>query len=109
MLDCWVGMPAGRVAEYADRLGTMHDTSEGDPRPRAELDAPEALARCSPGGGGRGPMRQLARLYEMLRRHGELDGTRVLTPQTVEALTARHRVGLHDETFGVVTDWGLGF
>jgi CubicO group peptidase (beta-lactamase class C family) len=33
----------------------------------------------------------------------------VLTPQTVEALTARHRVGLHDETFGVVTDWGLGF
>jgi len=54
-------------------------------------------------------MRQLARLYEILRRRGELDGTRVLSPQTVEALTARHRVGLFDHTFGVATDWALGF
>jgi CubicO group peptidase (beta-lactamase class C family) len=109
MVDCWVGMPEDRVAGYADRVGTMHDTSEGQAVARDELDAPAALVRCSPGGGGRGPMRQLARLYEMLRRHGELDGARVLTPQTVEALTARHRVGLFDHTFNVVTDWGLGF
>ena len=108
MDDCWVGMPADRVAGYADRIGTMHDTSEGQAVPREELDVPAALVRCSPGGGGRGPMRQLARLYEMLRRHGELDGARVLTPQTVEAMTARHRVGLFDQTFNVVTDWGLG-
>jgi CubicO group peptidase (beta-lactamase class C family) len=109
MTDCWVGMPDDRAAAYAGRLGTMHDTSGDAPVPRVELDAPAALARCSPGGGGRGPMRQLARLYEMLRRHGELDGVRLLTPQTVEAITARHRVGLHDHTFGVVTDWALGF
>ncbi len=112
MVDCWVGMPADCAAAYAaaGRLGTMHDTSGGDATPRTELDAVEALTRCSPGGGGRGPMRQLARLYEMLRQHGEQqDGARVLTPQTVEALTARHRVGMQDLTFGVVTDWGLGF
>ena len=54
-------------------------------------------------------MRQLARLYEALLFHGELDGVRIVSPQTVEAMTARHRVGLHDETFGVVMDWGLGF
>jgi len=109
MTDCWVGMPADRAGAYAGRLGTMHDTSGDEPVPRAELDGEAALRRCSPGGGGRGPMRQLARLYEMLRRHGELDGVRVLTPQTVEAITARHRVGLHDHTFDVVTDWALGF
>jgi CubicO group peptidase (beta-lactamase class C family) len=109
MDDCWVGMPAERAAACADRLGTMHDTSQAQPRPLVELDTPEALVRCSPGGGGRGPMRQLARLYEMLRRHGELEGARVLTPQTVEALTARHRSGMFDQTFQVVTDWGLGF
>lgn len=111
MVDCWVGMPADCAAVYAGagRLGTMHDTSGGEATPRTELDTVETLTRCSAGGGGRGPMRQLARLYEMLRRHGELGGTRLLTPQTVEALTARHRVGMYDHTFGVVTDWGLGF
>ena len=43
------------------------------------------------GGNGRGPMRELARLLEMLRCGGELDGARLLSPQTVAAVTARHR------------------
>ena len=34
---------------------------------------------------------------------------RVLAPQTVEAMTARHRIGLFDETYNVPCDWGLGF
>jgi CubicO group peptidase (beta-lactamase class C family) len=110
MADCWVGMPADRAAAYGERIGTMHNMADpAGPLPLDRLDSPAALMRCSPGGGGRGPMRQLARLYEMLRRRGELDGARVLSPQTVEALTARHRTGLFDETFGVVMDWGLGF
>ena len=54
-------------------------------------------------------MRQLARLYEALLGRGVLDGHRVLSPQTVEAITARHRVGLYDETYQVPCDWGLGF
>ena len=29
--------------------------------------------------------------------------------KSVEAITARHRVGLYDETYHVVCDWGLGF
>ena len=33
----------------------------------------------------------------------------MLLPQTVEAITARHRVGLYDETFHAQCDWGLGF
>ena len=73
------------------------------------FDTPEALRLCIPGGGGRGPVRQLARLYEALLARGELDGRRVLTPQSVEAMTARHRVGLYDETFHAQCDWGLGF
>src|SRR4051794_32158157 len=32
----------------------------------------------------------------------------VLAPQTAEAVVARHRVGLVDETFGAKIDWGLG-
>jgi CubicO group peptidase (beta-lactamase class C family) len=109
MMDCWVGMPAARIADYGDRLGTMHSTSSGAAIPLDTFDTPEALRFCSPGGGGRGPVRQLARLYEAMLARGELDGRRVLSPQSVEAITARHRVGLYDETFHAQCDWGLGF
>jgi CubicO group peptidase (beta-lactamase class C family) len=109
MTDCWVGMSAATAAEYGDRLGTMHSTSSGVGIPLDVFDTPEALRHCSPGGGGRGPVRQLARLYEALLARGELDGRRVLSPQAVEAMTARHRVGLYDETFHAQCDWGLGF
>ena len=109
MDDCWVGMPPDRAEAYGDRLGTMHKTTTGRPIPLRAFDTSAFLRRCIPGGGGRGPARQLGRLYEALLAHGELAGNRVLLPQTVEALTARHRVGLYDETYHVPCDWGLGF
>ena len=109
MPDCWVGMPAERAVAYGERIGTMHNTATGTAVPLDDFDRVEFLGRCIPGGGGRGPVRQLARLYEALLGHGELDGHRVLSVQTVEAITAPHRVGLYDETFHAQCDWGLGF
>jgi CubicO group peptidase (beta-lactamase class C family) len=111
MDDCWVGMPPDRHAAYGARIGTMHHTADAtrDPVPLDGLDHAEQLARCAPGGGGRGPMRQYAQLYRALLRRGALDGARVLSAQTVEAVSARHRVGLFDETYNVPCDWGLGF
>jgi CubicO group peptidase (beta-lactamase class C family) len=109
MDDCWVGMPADALAGYGDRIGTMHATATGDAVALTMFDAGPWVERCLPGGGGRGPLRQLGRLYEALLARGQLDGRRLLTPQTVEAITARHRVGLYDETFHAVCDWGLGF
>ena len=108
MDDCWVGMTPEQVAAYDERLGTMHHTASGTAVPLDMFDTVESLGRCVPGGGGRGPVRQLARLYEALLGGGALDGRRVLSPQTVEAMTARHRVGLYDETFHALCDWGLG-
>jgi CubicO group peptidase (beta-lactamase class C family) len=109
MDDCWVGMPPEAIERYGARLGAMHSTATDAAIPLDQYDSPAFLRLCVPGGGGRGPVRQLARLYEALLGRGELDGRRVLTPQTVEALTARHRVGLYDETFHAQCDWGLGF
>jgi CubicO group peptidase (beta-lactamase class C family) len=109
MTDCWVGMSPEIAAGYGERIGTMHSTAGGEPIPLDLYDTPAFLRQCIPGGGGRGPLRQLGRLYEALLARGELDGRRVLTPQTVEALTVRHRVGLYDETFHAQCDWGLGF
>jgi CubicO group peptidase (beta-lactamase class C family) len=54
-------------------------------------------------------MRDLGRFYAALAGGGALGGARILRPQTVEALFARHRTGLLDHTFGMVMDWGLGF
>jgi CubicO group peptidase (beta-lactamase class C family) len=110
MHDCWVGMPPERYAQYGDRIGFMHDTARRDQPPRVVegLDSPEVTAKPVPGGNGRGPMRELARLYEMFCGLGMLEGVRILTPQTVEAMRARHRVAMHDETYGITIDWGLG-
>ncbi|HUP84657.1 MAG TPA: serine hydrolase domain-containing protein [Acidimicrobiales bacterium] len=109
MDDCWVGMPVERFEAYGDLVGTMHHTAGDAPLALDRLDSLGSLTRCSPGGGGRGPMRQLARLYEALRGGGELEGMRVLGAQTVEAISARHRTERFDKTFGIVCDWGLGF
>jgi CubicO group peptidase (beta-lactamase class C family) len=112
MDDCWLAVPPPVHARYGDRIAVVHDTVPSGGRPPApawDLAAPEAMALCSPGSSGVGPMEQLGRLFEMLLGGGELEGCRVLAPQTVEAITARHRVGMRDETFGALIDWGLGF
>lgn len=109
MVDCWVGMPNADHVRYGARLGTMHDTTGPEPEPLDFLDSPAVLAACLPGGGGRGPLNQLGRFYEMMLGRGSAYGARLLSPQACEALVARHRVGMFDKTFRVVCDWGLGF
>ncbi len=108
MVDSWVGLPVERYAEYGDRIGIMQNTDPAFVPPHA-WDTPEMAALCKPGGSGRGPMRDLVRFYQMLLNGGSLEGARILLPQTVEAMTARHRVGMFDHSFKHVMDWGLGF
>jgi CubicO group peptidase (beta-lactamase class C family) len=109
MHDCWVGMPEDRYEDYGDRIGVMHNTAGSEPVVLRGIDSARATASPMPGANGRGPVRELGRFYEMLVGRGTLDGVQVLTPQTVSAISARHRVGMVDETFGIVSDWGLGF
>jgi CubicO group peptidase (beta-lactamase class C family) len=109
MSDCWIGLPAEKFAEYGDRVASTYSTEKHPPDPAHAPVSAEFAALVRPAGNGRGPMRQLARFYEMLRNHGTLDGARVILPQTVEAMTARHRVGMLDHTFKHVIDFGLGF
>jgi CubicO group peptidase (beta-lactamase class C family) len=108
MNDSWIGLPGEQYAAYGDRIGILHDTAGGIVKPSG-LDTPEKAAVCRPGGSGRGPARELGRFYQMLLMGGSLDGVRIVSPQTVAAMTARHRVGMFDHTFKHVMDWGLGF
>jgi CubicO group peptidase (beta-lactamase class C family) len=110
MGDSWVGMPPERYPFYKGegRLGAMWNTEGPELRDHG-WDTEERCVRPNPGGNGYGPMRELGRFYEMLLARGTLNGRRVLSPQAVEALTARHRAGMVDATFKHILDWGLGF
>lgn len=108
MVDCWLGLPVERFRSYGDRMGVMHLTTGPEPQVFPLLASAEQAPIVVPGGSGRGPMNQLARLYETLLMRGRRDGVELLSPVAVEAMTARHRVNVLDETYGVVIDWGLG-
>ncbi|MER5783811.1 serine hydrolase domain-containing protein [Streptomyces mobaraensis] len=109
------GMDATRVVltprEYraeADRLPLIHITGGGLPAQPTHWYATEAACtRPIPGLNVRGPMSDLALFFTALADGGRGRHGRILLPQTVTALTTRHRVGLVD-AFGNA-DWGLGF
>lgn len=110
MADSWIGMPPERYRFYKEsgRIGAMWNTEVSPPAPHG-WDSEARCVTTHPGGNGYGPLRELGRFYEMLLGQGALAGRRIVSPQTVEALTARHRAGVMDATFKHVLDWGLGF
>lgn len=67
-------------------------------------DEPWHIAKVEPGGGIRGPARELGRFYESLLGFGPP----ILDNRTIEAMIAVHRRGLKDVTFGLSLPWGLG-
>lgn len=110
MTDSWVGLPPERYRQYGHRIGHMHETTDpAAPKSPHPNDTAEGAAACRPGSNGRGPVRELGFFYEMLLGRGVRDSRRVLTPQSVEAITVPHRVGMYDLTFRHTMDWGLGF
>ncbi len=113
MDDSWIGMPRERYHAYqaADRIASMWKTEvpgDSEPVPHG-WNTEDRCVSVNPGGNGYGPVRDLGRFYEMILGRGTLEDRSVLLPQTVEALTARHRVGMMDVTFKHVLDWSLGF
>ena len=108
MNDSWFAITAGEYRALGNRLGIMHSTEKGV----AEATTLDSEASCTvprPGGGAHGPARELGRFYEMMLGHGRLGAARILLPQTVEAMVARHRTGMYDNTFKHAMDWGLAF
>lgn len=108
MADSWLALTPERYAAYGERMGALHDTSGDEPRPIPALAGAGGFASVRPASSGVGPASDLLRFLVALLGKGELEGVRVLSPQTVDTMCARHRAGLEDETFGVVIDWGLG-
>lgn len=107
MLDSWIGMSAAQFEAYGQRLGVLTSFEKAETAPH-RYSLLEGATACVPGGNGHGPMHDLGRFYQMLLAEGELDGVRVLSPESVRQMTGRQRVAMFDETFRHVMDWGLG-
>lgn len=103
------GMSSERYERVSDRLGRMYEMPRNSKPIDLQWHLPDRVCAASPGGNTRGPIRELGRLYEMMLASGCIDGRQILSADEVHHLTARHRIGLFDETFQHRIDWGLGF
>lgn len=106
--DTWVSMSGDVFDRYAPRLSPVTNTA-GRAAKSTDMEKRDWVLGQRPGGNVYGPARDLARFYRALLGGGELDGQRVLEPETVALLTDRHRRDTTDRTFRAVMDWGLGF
>src|SRR5438128_2149285 len=115
--DCFLGIPRALQRELGERIAPVY--WKGHVFPKIEPDGglrmvpyridqyhnePWFIAKVEPGGGMRGPARELGHFYESLLGYGPP----VLEARTVEVMRAVHRHGLRDVTFGYAAPWGLG-
>lgn len=107
MIDTWAALSPAQYDIYGSRIGRIYARERGELQ-SLDWHSAERCAMPSPGSNTRGPIRELGLFYEMLLNEGIANGQRILTPQTVDALTARHRVGSYDLTLAHTVDFGLG-
>lgn len=116
LVETRLGIPRDEQARLADRIvpvawkGHRLPVVDGDGlrmvpyRVDRIHNEPWHIAKVEPGGGMRGPARDLGRFYESLLGFGPA----LLDPRTVELMAAVHRYGLQDGVLGRRTPWGLG-
>ncbi|MGP4051399.1 serine hydrolase domain-containing protein [Streptomyces sp. 2A115] len=104
--------------QKADRLAVLYQEDEDGgiaPVPDPPVRARPRLLNCN--GGLVGTAREYHRFMEFLRRRGELDGVRLLSPGTVDTMAANHLPGdlhtfgsspIHAQPFNAGLGFGLG-
>ena len=107
MIDSWNGMTSEFWSTNEARIAEMSQLAKGKTELLPWHDAEHGVT-ASPGANSRGPVRELGRFYECLLAGGELDGRRILSDESVESLTTRHREALYDQTLFHKVDFGLG-
>ncbi|MEO0514170.1 MAG: serine hydrolase domain-containing protein [Planctomycetota bacterium] len=108
MDDSYVGLPDAKYDAVESRLAIMWNTAGSSPVDQQFHTRPWITGQ-RPGGNAYGPANQLARFTRAMLRGGELDGTPIVQPDTVDQFIQRHRRDTMDRTFRAVMDWGLGF
>jgi len=92
-----------------DRLaGAYQRTESGEHKWLEDRNTPAFWRAGVPGGGGYSTATDLAAFYQMLLQRGRLNGTRILSPRTVQYVTRNHTGNRPDERFGMPMHRGLG-
>ena len=101
----WVGVPD----TLHDRLVGAYERAEsGEHVALAERNTPAFWRAGVPGGGGYATAADLTTFYQMLLNLGALNGTRLLSPRTVQYVTRNYTGERIDERFGMPMHRGLG-
>jgi len=96
------------TSDYVDVVRRAHANPDIGPAPDEWFNLPELHAAEIPAVGGIATAPSLARMYACLAAGGELDGVRLLSPETI-ALARAPRAEWHDEVFNTDVRFGLGF
>ncbi|HZP99260.1 MAG TPA: serine hydrolase domain-containing protein [Reyranella sp.] len=104
--DLYVGLPESEFGRAAD----MHQpTEKGDGfTPDKDANSAEWRKAGAPGGGGYGTARAMVTLYQMMLAGGELAGTRIVSPRTLQYALRNHTGDRTDEFMGMPMHRGLG-
>src|SRR5262249_26343156 len=104
--DLYVGLPDGEQGRAVD----MHEPSADGSRQskRGEENNAEFRRAGTPGGGGYATARAMAAFYQMMLAGGTLNGTRLLSPRTIEFVTRNFTGELVDGYMGMAMHRGLG-
>jgi CubicO group peptidase (beta-lactamase class C family) len=104
--ELFVGLPEAEFARAAD----MHEPLPGGEGMRRDADANSTEWRKggAPGGAGYGTARAMAALYQMMLAGGELNGTRIVSPRTLQYAIRNHTADRVDEFMGMPMHRGLG-
>ena len=101
----WVGVPDTLHDHLA---GAYERTESGEHVVLAERNTPAFWRAGVPGGGGYATAADLTTFYQMLLNLGALNGTRLLSPRTVQYVTRNYTDERIDERFGMPMHRGLG-
>jgi CubicO group peptidase (beta-lactamase class C family) len=103
------GIQVGVPDALHDRLaGAYQRTESGEHQPLRDRNTPAFWRAGVPGGGGYATATDLVTFYQMLLQLGDLNGTRILGPRTVQYVTRNHTGDRVDERFGMPMHRGLG-
>lgn len=106
--DSWKGMPEGEELEQDELMRLIWANPPIFPRDRIPWNTREFHAAEIPAGGAIGAARSIARLFGCLAQGGELDGVRLLAPQTIDRARQCLMRG-RDPLLDMPEAYGLGF
>jgi len=108
--DMYVGLPESEFGRAADMHEPLPTGNSGQVGMRCDADPNSREWRLggAPGGAGYGTARAMVALYQMMLAGGELNGTRLVSPRTLQYAIRNHTGDRVDEFMGMPMHRGLG-